>query len=85
MSNEILIILNFLLWSSSRNVETRYKNKGLVNHVSLKFEESAPFSYTYANVDAHTLSVRPSDRSQIGLESSESKKCSQRLEIDHFC
>ena len=26
-----------------------------------------------------------SDRSQIGLESSESKKCSQRFEIDHFC
>ena len=29
--------------------------------------------------------VRPSDRSQIGLESSKSKKCSQRFEIDHFC
>ena len=34
---------------------------------------------------AHTSSVRPSDRSQIGLESSETKKCSQRFEIDHFC
>ena len=33
----------------------------------------------------HTSSVRPSDRSQIGLESSESKKCSLRFEIDHFC
>ena len=30
-------------------------------------------------------SVRPSDRSQIGLESSETKKCPQRIEIDHFC
>ena len=30
-------------------------------------------------------SVKPSDRSQIGLESSESKKCSQRFEMDHFC
>ena len=34
---------------------------------------------------AQTSSVSPSDRSQIGLESSETKKCSQRFEIDHFC
>ena len=33
----------------------------------------------------HASSVRPSDRSQIGLESSETKKCSQRFEMDHFC
>ena len=53
-------------------------------HASFKCEESTPFSYKCANSQDQTWFVRLSDRSQIGLESSESKKCSQRFEIAHF-
>ena len=59
-------------------LEAHSKNKGLVNRWFLQYFETSI-------IPMNVQSFWSVGLSQIGLESSETKKCSQRFEIDHFC
>ena len=90
--NFIIIFLPFsqeLHWFRCGHVfvmfEARYKVRVCWVHAFFKCEELAPFLHRCANREVQASFVRSSDRSQIGLESSESKKCSRGFEINHFC